>query len=383
MSETNGQPAEAPQVLMVVDDDVFDRLGSIVRHLCIGMVDEAVRLTVLARREPGEAEDAIGPARIVHVPPGRWPWRHLRRPVDSQRVLALTGSERYHIVHCLSVDLARWARDWARAWQSTLIVHVTDLIDVAEIGRLEPDERTVAVATTEPLAETLRQQYAVLDDRIHVIPLGMPAGSDVACLARPERIPTAVITTPLTRDSGLEVVFRALHMVVDAEHDVQLFVLAAGPAERALRHLADQLEIRAHVTFAGRLGDWSTLREAMRGSDFLILPTGRRRFTVSTLTAMANGLCVLAPTGTIGDYLIDGDTAALYDPDSSKELADKWIGLLEHADEARRLAHGALEHIRTHHQASAMAAAVAQLYRDVRAAQRNTQSAPARALVGS
>lgn len=383
MADDAGQSTGPVNVFLVVDDDVFDRLGGVVQHLCVGMVDEAVRMTVLLRCAIPTAEDAIGPARVVQIPQERWPWTYMRRPLTPDQVLARAGADRPHIVHCMSMDLARWAGVWARTWNRPLVVHVTDLEDIREFSRIEPDAQTMAVATTDTLAEELRDRYPDHQGDVHVVPLGIPAGTDVVCLSRPERVPTAVVTTPLMRDCGLDVVLKALRAVVEAGREVQLFVLATGPAERSFRQQADDLGIRSHVTFAGRLGDWTTMREAMRGSDFYILPSGRRRFTISTLTAMANGLCVLAPRGTIGDYLVADETAMLFDPTSADELATKWLKLLDDPDASRRVAEGALGHIRTYHQASAMAGAMASLYRDATASRSATSRSSRDAVVTS
>ncbi|MCP4246440.1 MAG: hypothetical protein GY778_05265, partial [bacterium] len=126
MADTVAQPGEPLRVLMVVDQDILDRLGSVVRHLCVGMLDEPVRVTVLSRTPLAVPGDSIGPARVVYPRRRRWPWSN---PTAAE-LLASIGDDRPHIVHCLSADLARWARKWATAWKSGLIVHVTDMVDI-------------------------------------------------------------------------------------------------------------------------------------------------------------------------------------------------------------------------------------------------------------
>jgi len=358
----SGVQSDGPfRVLMVVEQDVFDRLGSVVHHLCVGMLDEGVVVTVLSRSAHGAADDAIGPARVVRIPLRRWPWPG---PTAAE-ALAKIGGDRPHVVHCLSARLARSVHAWVAQWRSGLVVHLTDRLDVGRFTRWGPDLRTIGIATTQGIQRALEEKHPEFAGCVRVVPLGLPAAAEPACLARPERVPAAVVTVPLTRDCGLEVVLKALASIVKGGQEVQLFVLASGPAERMLRRLTGQLGLRPYVTFAGGLGDWTLLRETMRGADFYILPRARRRFTVSTLTAMANGLAVLASTGTIGDYLIDGVTASLFDPRASRQLTEKWAALLDDRSGARRLAQGALDYIRTHHQASAMVSSVAGVYREL------------------
>ena len=153
--------------------------------------------------------------------------------------------------------------------------------------------------------------------------------------------------------------------IVNQGQEAQLFVLADGPMLWALRRQAEQLELRPYVTFAGRMSDWGAQREAMRGGDFLIIPSGGERYSISTMTAMAAGLAVIAPTTTEAPYLIDGQTASLYPPDKPDGLRDCWKALLDDHTRARRLAHGGLDYIRSHHQASAMVTALGKLYREL------------------
>ena len=353
-------PVSPPvNVLLVVDEDIFDRLGDVVRYLCVGMMDEMVRVTVMSRSR-GVAE-AVGPSPVICVEPRHWPWSRL----DGDDVLEHLATDRPTVVHCLSARLAGWVRDWVDVWSSGLLVQVTDRSDVHHLARLRCGPRVIAVATTPRLQEQVLTRCRKLIDRVRVAPLGVTAAAEPACLSQPDRVPAAVVTCRLTRGCGLHLVLRAMQRVVKSGQEVHLFVLASGPAETMFRRIVQQLDLRSHVTFAGRMQDWPATRGAMRGGDFYILPTTRRRFTISTLMAMGEGLAVIAPSDTIGDYLIDGQTASLFDPQAPGQLAERWRALLEDRAAARRLAQGALDHIRAHHQASAMVSTVAGLYREL------------------
>jgi glycosyltransferase involved in cell wall biosynthesis len=308
--------------------------------------------------------DAIGPATVINLPP-------LRRPFSRRPVLEVQeriGGNRPQVVHCLSADLARRVQHWAAQWKALLVVHLSDLVDVARFGRLSRDDRTMVIATTATLEKAFLEKYPHMHERLCMVPFGIPAKDEAVCLSRPDRVPSAVVTAPLTRDCGLDQVLRSLHGIVHDGREVQLFILSTGPAERQFRRLAEQLDIRSHVTFVGPLSDWSRLSETMSGADFYILPGSRRRFTISTLLAMAGGLAILAPKGTIGDYLIDTRTAMLFDPQNPEELTARWSELLLDQESARQLAARALAHLREHHQASRMVMKIADFYRRSRRA---------------
>jgi hypothetical protein len=80
---------------------------------------------------------------------------------------------------------------------------------------------------------------------------------------------------------------------------------------------------------------------------------------------MATGLAVLAPEGRAEPYLIAGETASLFSPGSASDLAERWSALVGDRSAARDLAQRALDYMRAHHQASAMVAATAGVYREL------------------
>ncbi len=361
------EPSGPIHILLVVDDDVLDRLGSVIRHLCVGMTDEPVRITVLSR-STRHIEDAVGPSRVITIPRTYWSWR---RP-SALDVLNEFDLEEPQIVHCLSAELAEWARPWCMEWDSSLVVQLTDLHDIQQWIEQTPFARggkegppPTVIVHTAMLERILLQSCPQMHDWTRVVPLGIPAEPEPCCLAQPERIPAVLITSPLTRDCGLDRVFRSMQTIVRSGRQVHLFVLSSGPAERQFRQQATELGLTAHVTFAGELRDWAAVTEAMHGADFYIMPGPRCRFTIARLAAIAGGLAVLAPVGTIEDYLIDGTTACLFDPLRPEELTQKWAALLDDRSAARELAQRALDYVRAHHQASAMVTAMSSLYRQL------------------
>ncbi|NLX14758.1 MAG: glycosyltransferase family 4 protein [Phycisphaerales bacterium] len=363
MADDFMQPVESLDALLVIDEDAFARMGTAIRHLCVGFIEEPIRAKVLSRtaRLAPVLGDAIGPAPVTTVSRRCWPW-----PIrPAAEILGRLGGDPPDVVHCFSASLARQAASWAAEWGSLLLVHLSDLVDIHRFRHVRRSERVAAIASTATLAEAFLKQYPKMKDRLCQVPFGITAGSEPACLAQPQRVPSVIITAPLTRDCGLDVVLRALHRIVHEGQETQLFIISGGPAEKQFRRLADRLDIRSHVTFVGPLQDWVKLGEAMRAADFYLLPASRRRFTISTLLAMANGLTIIAPQGTIGDYLIDGQTATLFDPDEPEDMTAKWQELLIDRGRARRMAFGALDYVRAHHKASMMVARTAAFYRQI------------------
>ena len=361
------------QTLLVVDDDVIARMGSLVRHLCVGMIDESVLVTVLSRSASPLASEGVGVSRVVTPPRRWWPWG----PPVCDSVLHLLGGQRPDIVHCMSTELAQWVHRWSAKWESVLVTHLTDLDDVERFAALRSEARMMGLAITPSIERALLERAPEMREQVRVVPPGLPAEPEAAAFSEPDALPTAVVTAPMTRHCGLQVVFKALRLVAKEGLDLHLFVMAGGPAEAYYRRQADELELRSRVTFAGQMHDWATLHKAMMAADFYIDPGGGGRYTIDTLTALAGGLIILAPQGTTEDYLIDGLTARLYEPQRPRQLAEQWAAMVSDRAGSRQLAESALQYARTNLQASAMVSQTAALYRQLCDAQQLPTAAPA------
>jgi glycosyltransferase involved in cell wall biosynthesis len=356
--------------LLVVDDGTLSRFGIVVRHLCVGMIDEAVQMAVLSRTSPSSVGEAIGPSRVIS-PHREWlPWA--RRP-SAEGLLEELGGVRPRVVHCLSTELGAWAYDWAVAWNAVLVVQMADMRDVRAFGGLGSYQHLFAIAHTAVIEQALLKWHPEMAGRVTTIPVGIPSRDEIACYARPDQVPAVIVTASLEHGSGLELALKALQIIREAGQNPHLFVLSDGHAEAAFRRQLDRLKLRSMVTLAGAMHDWEAFSNAMAASDLYLMPISPERFSSCALMAMATGLAVLAPRDTIEDYLVDDQTACLFEPRVS-DLAEKWMSLLKDREQARQLARGAQEYVLAYHKASFMVCAIAALYRQAVARLRQISS---------
>jgi glycosyltransferase involved in cell wall biosynthesis len=360
------QPEKPADVLLVVDDDTYGRMNVVVRHLCVGIMDEPIRMRVLAWNRDPVGDHRIGPIEVFYPPRSGW----TRRDPTTVAMTEALGDSAPEVVHCLSAESGCRMVTHVNAWRAHLIVHLTDDHDVEAFASLAGRAGVTAVLTTGALERLFHQRYPDARGVSRTVPLGLPASTSPACLSRPERVPAFVVTRSLTRGCGLDLLLTAWKDVVHLGQETQLFILGHGPAERYFRRIMEKYNLRSHVTFAGDMGSWANLSEAMRGADFFVVPSPPERFTMGILYAMAWGLTVIAPTGLTEDYVIEGQTARLFNPRSAEDLREKMLALLNDHPLARRLAHGGQDYVRSHHQASAMVREMAAVYRTARALRR-------------
>lgn len=361
-ADQNPPPAPPlPRVLLVVDDESLARFGAVCKHIVVGLADVVSRVVALAmtRHQPGPL--ALGPCEVVHSPPRQWPFR----ATVPEEVEDLADENRLDAVLCLSAELLRWAASQTCLRTLPIAAYLTDHADLATWNATQTlRPRLFGLPATPTLFQRALQSKRVPVQNLKLVRLGVLGhANNTIRLDDPEHLPSAMIMSPLTAESGIEHVLQAMARVIAATgRDVAMFVLGAGPFEHRIRQLAKALGIRASVTFVGELQQWE---EALLGCDMLVLARKPERWSSLVLQAMADGRVILAPQDCGEDYLVAGQTACLYEPNNVNSLAGEWESLLTQAGKVDEIAAAARKFIKANHGISAMADALAGVFAEM------------------
>ena len=348
--------ANHSHICIVVDDDGLERFGSAVRRLCVGLVDEAVRTTVVGPSSSRIGSLEIGPVRVETYTPLTW-WRRSREMV---RLIDRLSGDPPDVVHALSGGSAWLAAQLAGALDVPLIASATGRDELNE--ETDPIFRSAAtiVAVSDPIRTEALQRLERSDEDVVRVRWGQTCTDEPSCFLDEGKHATLVAISPLVADSGLEHMIDAVGELGRRNHPAILFVLGAGPAESQLRRRVTGLGLNERVTFAGPVREWSSV---LQGADVFVLPAPQHRLSIHPIAAMAAGVVVVAADGGDHDCLIDGQTARIYHPPSTELLAAVLAEALSDRHGSRRLAASAQDYVRQNHRVSAMVAETMHLYR--------------------
>ena len=369
MSEDVDLPVAEPLcVALLADGRCFELFPSVIRRLCVGLIDEAVRVVLICDEEELPPSFPSGPVRQVTYLSGWWASQRRR----AAEVLQQMGSDQPMLVHALSGRLLGLARRLAAAWQ------VPAVVQIAALGELRERQTGGApsmhfVAPSEPLLDYIRDASGCPPDRCVLIRPGLHCQSEPACLRDSSKMPA--IMAPMVWDGGLSQLVRAVGAVLAAGHQAMLFVLGAGASEGELRRLIGQLGLVQSVTFAGRLPEPMA---AIRGGDLFVLPAKVGQMMELPLAAMGAGLAMVGASGSVLDFLTHERTALLYPERDEAGLTEQLMRLLADPPFARRLAAQGQAYVREHHTVSAMIRATRQLYDRIALPQRTIRIKPSR-----
>ncbi len=160
-------------------------------------------------------------------------------------------------------------------------------------------------------------------DRMHVIPHGVPLGTDPGATAHdPVRFATAAY---LDHRKAIELAIEACARTKQA---VRLDIYGEGPARQSLEARARVLGV--DIVFHGFVDDFRATRAEY---DVFILPTKGDNLPVAILEAMASAAPVLATrVGGIPEEVIDGVTGILVPPEDPGAMAEAMDRLASQPD---------------------------------------------------
>jgi len=355
--EMDSQSTPPANVAMHVDSEALNRFGSVIRHLLVGLVDQAVNVRLVSR-DPRIETLRLGPVQTVLHERIGW-------PVTGRRMDALSDMLSQNpptIVHAASGASYRVALETAETFDADFVVQVTSLGDCDAVLSLPLERVGRFLALSTPLFKVLTEQVGISKERIDLARPGVFAAQETASFSNPDRVPAFLCVSALERKSGVDLLVNAVQLLRQRGHTFMLFLLGEGRREPTARRMVRDHELSGYVTFAHPSGD---LSRAMGSADIVVRPAGDIAFHEDSLQAMGAGIAVVSMSGSVYDHLHDGETAVVCDSLSAQALADGIERLLTDQEFARKLAGAGQEYVRKHHAASQMAGTVANTYREI------------------
>jgi glycosyltransferase involved in cell wall biosynthesis len=300
---------------------------------------------------------------LAHAEPGTWRSRHFRAgdvevdlaachgqfvyapvsPAFPRRLARAIREFRPDVLHIhVPNTSAFWALlspaarrlPWIVHWHADIPLDSRRRALRAAYRLYKPWERALlrraraVIATSQAYADS-SAALAPWRDKVHVIPVGLPA-APVAEAAHSTDWPAPGVRLlavgRLSYFKGFDVLLRALTLIPEAS----LVLIGGGECDASLRALARELGVASRVRFAGRLdmdaAGQALLESAYASADVFCLPSTERAesFGIVLLEAMRAGLPIVAsdiPGSGVGFVVRDGETGMLVPPNDTAALA--------------------------------------------------------------
>jgi glycosyltransferase involved in cell wall biosynthesis len=147
--------------------------------------------------------------------------------------------------------------------------------------------------------------------------------------------PTLVIASRLVTEKGVDVIIRAVAIIVRSFPNCRLMIAGDGPERSSLEGLAQDLGIMSHVAFLGQLSHDETLALIRKAWAVCIPSLWDEHFGLIVVEALMHGVAVIASnSGGIREIICHGETGVLVTPGDVQQFAAcilHMLGNKEHA----------------------------------------------------
>ena len=347
-------------VALIANTAWLDEELAMFRYLVVGLLDEQVRVTQVVPARV-DADEVSGFCERVAWRDSRWSLvrRHrLSRLADRLEGLGVD------LIHALDGRVWGGAVKLAQQLELPLVLSASSSLDVQlveRIRRVKDLENMAMVATTQPLADAVREKLET-DAEVSVVVPGVPVAETVLPQREQGRVLCAVVSGNGVYDEYYDALLVALKSVIEEYPDSQFFFDGQGSEQHQLWQTAQRYGLLANVSLAPRrLGH----REMLLRADFLIHPQPLGRSRTLTLSAMAHGVPVMAMADPWLDYLIDQETAWVIDRPDAQRWREMIVDYMRDDSDGRGLAQHAQQWVGQHHSPAVQVNQTLGVYRQV------------------
>jgi glycosyltransferase involved in cell wall biosynthesis len=178
-----------------------------------------------------------------------------------------------------------------------------------------------------------------------------------------KRAAVVVCVAGLRYEKGIDVLLQAWYLVHKQAPEARLILVGKGPLQSQLERLAQALDIRESVEFAGLQSD---VRAHLYRGGLAVLPSRYEGMPNALLEAMACGLpCVATRTSGSKDIIQHGVNGLLVEPEDYQAMAQALLTLLRDPVLARNCGRAARTTVEKHYSLSAVTDTYVELYQRI------------------
>ncbi len=218
------------------------------------------------------------------------------------------------------------------------------------------------IAISKPVARHLSVDFGVASNNIHLIANGIDLDRFVMTDEKMRRAarqkwgiadgPLIGIIARLSDVKGIDILIKAMPLVLKQVPSANLLIAGQGPEEAVLKKLVQDLKLTAHVHFKDTINQ---TQELLCAFDVFVMPSLMEGLGLSVIEAQACGIPVVASRiGGLVDLIEDGKSGYLVPVNDLSALADRIIKVLRDPQGSKVMAQQARSSTEQHFSANRM-----------------------------
>jgi len=218
------------------------------------------------------------------------------------------------------------------------------------------------IAISKPVAQHLSVDFGVVQNKIHLIANGIDLNRFVMTTDQRRRdlrqkmgmgeVPLIGIIARLSDVKGIDILIKAMPIILKEIPSANLLIAGQGPEEAALKKLTQELSLTARVHFKNIINQTPELLGAF---DVFVMPSLMEGLGLSVIEAQACGIPVVASkVGGLVDLIEDSKSGYLVAVNDTRALADRIIEVLRNPKQSKIMAERARLNVEQHFSADMM-----------------------------
>jgi glycosyltransferase involved in cell wall biosynthesis len=226
------------------------------------------------------------------------------------------------------------------------------------------------IAISKPVAQHLKEDFKVAQNKVHLIANGIDLERFSLVndqMRRDARQKWGITQTPLigiiarlSDVKGIDILIRAMPLIIKEIPSANLLIAGQGPEENALKKLTESLALSANVRFIQVIDQTHELLCAL---DVFVMPSMMEGLGLSVIEAQACGIPVVASrVGGLVDLIEDEKSGYLTAVKDPKALAERIIKALKSPDHCTIMARQARLNVERHFSSELMLKKTLEIY---------------------
>jgi glycosyltransferase involved in cell wall biosynthesis len=226
------------------------------------------------------------------------------------------------------------------------------------------------IAISKPVEQHLIEDFGINPKKVHLIANGIDLDRFVVTNAQKRQDmrqkwnvgqgPVIGIIARLSDVKGIDILIKAMPLVLKEIPSANLMIIGLGPQESNLKKLVQDLSLKAQVRFENTV---NKTEELLPIFDVFVMPSLMEGLGLSVMEAQACGIVVVASkVGGLVDLIEDGKSGYLVPSHDPAVLAQRIIEVLKNPETAKAMAGQARLNIERHFSAQGMVTETLKLY---------------------
>ena len=207
--------------VLCLEREAFDRFGAVLRHLCVGFIDQAVSLRLLSA-DVRVDDLSLGPIQAVRHARPTWPLVAKR----TEEIVESLAAQPPTVVHALSSESYELSGAIADTYDADWILTVGALSDCDALARVSTARVGSFLAVSQTLVTVLEEQLGVPREKTELVRPGVLPSPRVACFGEAKHMPTILCLSSFEVGSGVDRLIAAADLLRRRDHEFMLFLLS-------------------------------------------------------------------------------------------------------------------------------------------------------------